>query len=115
MMVTRQPYFNSRPREGGDSSTTLVSTATAISIRAPVRGATDRRATLFDMSKFQFAPPRGGRPIVSRTEVSQKNFNSRPREGGDQGDRPLHPQHPDFNARPREGGDRDLDAGDRDI
>ena len=35
------------------------------------------------MLKFQFAPPRGGRPGRPLPFGVPRNFNSRPREGGD--------------------------------
>ena len=57
---------------------------------------------------FQFAPPRGGRPEGFKSTAAGTDFNSRPREGGDQ--RLGYPTHTKkyFNSRPREGGDQYL-------
>ena len=55
-------YFNSRPRVGG------------------VRISSESGAW---WTKFQFSPPRGGRPVRgSLCQRYHKNFNSRPRVGG---------------------------------
>ena len=55
-------HFNSRPREGGDVVSHDGSRVLLISIRAPARGATGLTIGMMAMMKFQFAPPRGGRP-----------------------------------------------------
>ena len=55
-----------------------------ISIHAPARGATGRPAAFW---------------------AGTRNFNPRPREGGDGPHFQGNPYHMDFNPRPREGGD----------
>ena len=56
------PYFNSRPREGGDGEFVLLKG------RCP---------------SFQFTPPRRGRRRGRTLSEPALHFNSRPREGGD--------------------------------
>ena len=82
------------------------STQHAISIRAPARGATHRIRIFYGDAEFQFAPPRGGRPVHIAGKHGKIDFNSRPREGGDQAspERPFRELY--FNSRPREGGDQ---------
>ena len=57
-----QVHFNSRPREGGDHIEEVTDSGRGISIRAPARGATTPVFWIYHKRKFQFAPPRGGRP-----------------------------------------------------
>ena len=54
-----------------------------ISIHAPAWGATDEMANYCRGRKFQFTPPRGGRPVPAGEHGGTADFNSRPREGGD--------------------------------
>ena len=78
-------YFNSRPREGGDAQHGPHRPGRGISIRAPARGATTASTAFSSLVEFQFAPPRGGRRGGKLDEERyKKDFNSRPREGGDQ-------------------------------
>ena len=99
------PGFNSRPRVGGDhlraigeehiavstrapawGATFTVSSFVlfvAVSTRAPAWGATRRGWPRYNTSRFQLAPPRGGRPSSATTQPSKPCFNSRPRVGGD--------------------------------
>ena len=65
----RRRRFNPRPREGGDSPTTMTSLCNAqdvhVSIRAPAKGATEGHLTL------------------TSCRLGSQRFNPRPREGGD--------------------------------
>ena len=77
--------FNPRPRAGGDSN--RISDArrrAAVSIRAPVRGATWDRAAGSDLLRwlFQSAPPCGGRPTPSIEVSISQWFQSAPPCGG---------------------------------
>ena len=99
-------YFNSRPREGGDHRREAVFLWRTISIHAPAKGATCFSVNFSILVIFQFTPPRRGRRAL-RVGVStdKTDFNSRPREGGDQFQLHSHGGEDDFNSRPREGGD----------
>ena len=56
------PYFNPRPREGGDHDfLQVVLGIHQISIHAPARGATRPAARRTSLTEFQSTPPRGGR------------------------------------------------------
>ena len=81
----KRAYFNSRPRVGGDGVDQELLMLTAhISIHAPAWGATCAWRRFLAMSlRFQFTPPRGGRRRFQTPLHSTKNFNSRPRVGGD--------------------------------
>ena len=92
------PGFNPRPRTGGDWPLALIRLVIpSVSIRAPARGATSCESSRFgtgSRSKFQSAPPHGGRPAPppllagappygQRASSSRRCFNPRPRTGGD--------------------------------
>ena len=99
----------------------------AVSIRAPARGATPTTATVHqDCRWFQSAPPHGGRPFAlvllvkvsirapargatfrcARGFTEYRCFNPRPRTGGDRsGQLSLDATATRFNPRPRTGGD----------
>ena len=122
-----EAYFNSRPREGGDSAgggggggdgisirapargatrrTIRSRIPCSISIRAPARGATWIRGRNATVSSFQFAPPRGGRLVEHGADNSVVLFQFAPPRGG----RLVVSAHcivnENFNSRPREGGD----------
>ena len=78
------PYFNPRPREGGDQASRPENVVDGISIHAPARGATPhgRSAELYK-TRFQSTPPRGGRP-AKRLEYQsiRRAFQSTPPRGG---------------------------------
>ena len=81
---TRIMSFNSRPAKGATLRQRVLQRKTVpVSIHAPVKGATaglmaDRKFG----DKFQFTPPRRGRPEQSWHTSASAGFNSRPREGG---------------------------------
>ena len=53
-----QGRFNSRSREGSDGrELALADNATSVSIRAPVKGATEKTVQLRRRDKFQFTLP----------------------------------------------------------
>ena len=78
-------YFNPRSREGSDAPLLHDGDVEAISIHAPVKGATRSSA--------------GSRPC-------RRHFNPRSREGSDDHAGQGHKQDEDFNPRSREGSDR---------
>ena len=100
--------FNSRPREGANKGSPLTSfyqrafqftpprggkpgftdlftTVEFISIHAPARGQTLKDDTAALYGKFQFTPPRGGKRAAGAAVQTCSYFNSRPREGANQG------------------------------
>ena len=79
------PYFNPRPREGGDHDfLQVVLGIHQISIHAPARGATRPAARRTSLTEFQSTPPRGGRlHMAEALSCIKQDFNPRPREGGD--------------------------------
>ena len=101
-------HFNPRPREGGDlfvcdklafhkisihapargatMEISLLDLFSMISIHAPARGATAGDICVFISTLFQSTPPRGGRRRINATQSKKRNFNPRPREGGDSKD-----------------------------
>ena len=79
-----RPRFNSRSREGSDAAEAAVRAAEKVSIRAPARGATFRTGAVTpSTTRFQFALPRGERPMTCASCPSTASFNSRSREGSD--------------------------------
>ena len=76
-------YFNPRPRVGGDGGRRILTAECLISIHAPAWGATRRRWRWNDIEVFQSTPPRGGRLRSYEQTDCGKNFNPRPRVGGD--------------------------------
>ncbi len=85
--------FNPRPRAGGDVCPFCFSRCRAVSIHAPVRGATSWDDASSDAIRFQSTPPCGGRRRRDRlTSATGCSFNPRPRAGGDA--RPLGKQGP---------------------
>ncbi len=83
-MRARPVRFNPRPRAGGDAAGARLVAAGAVSIRAPVRGATRR-----------------GRPCAVGT-----SFNPRPRAGGDARSAPRRHRQYVFQSAPPCGGRR---------
>ena len=79
------PNFNSRPREGGDTALAQNEAKTEkFQFTPPRRGRPGWKATWKNVKSFQFTPPRRGRPSsFGNSTISPVNFNSRPREGGD--------------------------------
>ena len=65
-----EPYFNSRPRVGGDAVAVAARLVPVISIHAPAWGATCRFKIGMFSRQFQFTPPRGGR-LEQRTMLSE--------------------------------------------
>ena len=61
----------------------LLDTVAVISIHAPARGATTGLLDCECTMPFQFTPPRGGRLVTAVRRRERRNFNSRPRAGGD--------------------------------
>ena len=83
-MQCRSPGFNSRSREGSDSTAVDVLDELDVSIHAPARGATYHLCCHLALSLFQFTLPRGERPLsCSPWASSFSSFNSRSREGSD--------------------------------
>ncbi len=98
-------YFNPRPYERGDDTPSFLDIMQSISIHAPTRGATRRRAdealaTLISIHAptrgathhpihqrqrliFQSTPLREGRPCFRQDRARWSNFNPRPYERGD--------------------------------
>ena len=72
-----------RPRTGGDSGITSITTTPSVSIRASARGAT----------------------LTGGTATKRHCFNPRPRTGGDFSHTPRAGSSSSFNPRPRTGGD----------
>ncbi len=82
--LSSRACFNSRPRVGGDVQLSKIMDDVSVSIRAPAWGATWVFTGAQGTGKFQFAPPRGGRPSRSLpVRYYRLCFNSRPRVGGD--------------------------------
>ena len=83
-VCSRRPYFNPRPHEGGDLGGRTTVRQTHISIHAPARGATydDNQPTPKGGISIH-APREGGDQPLSIRLSRHKNFNPRPREGGD--------------------------------
>ena len=99
--------FNSRPREGGDAKlVNCTAHLSPISIHAPARGATRPLGHSRSPPRFQFSPPRGGRPNEGVHPAFRKDFNSRPREGGDRLRSGQGPGIPQFQFSPPRGGRR---------
>ena len=128
--------FNPRPRAGGDSTISIdgkvlqsefqstppcggrpvdfrwSDTEVAVSIHAPVRGATswDGTRKMHD-KKFQSTPPCGGRPGPGLLTTSALRFQSTPPCGGRQVSGLIcRCSQRGFNPRPRAGGDYSLDV-----
>ena len=76
-------YFNPRPRVGGDNDVPIEFFISIISIHAPAWGATWTRRSRPHTPKFQSTPPRGGRRGRGVHGHTLRNFNPRPRVGGD--------------------------------
>ena len=100
-------YFNSRPRAGGDSTRRRMRRPPSIFQFTPPRGG--RRH--YDLHCFDYqrisihAPARGATSRRRIRPTPRKNFNSRPRAGGDLFILPSLRLCGDFNSRPRAGGD----------
>ena len=71
------------PARGATPRTAHVDKLTGVSIRAPARGATRHWAMLPPSKPFQFALPRGERPMMTPKTPIHRSFNSRSREGSD--------------------------------
>ena len=80
----RQPCFNPRPREGGDThGRAWHMPGSAVSIHAPARGATSNcRFCSSNSSRFQSTPPRGGRHSPRKVRHRCRRFQSTPPRGG---------------------------------
>ena len=82
---SRINYFNPRPPAGGDRSISRPMADVAISIHAPLRGATAESHLCACMSsRFQSTPPCGGRRRLVSTEIRGWRFQSTPPCGGRQ-------------------------------
>ena len=77
-------FQSAPPRRGRPAAGTVRNRASAVSIRAPAKGATLRTCYMRLQEKvFQSAPPRRGRPSPPSGTAARRRFNPRPREGGD--------------------------------
>ena len=75
--------FQFTPPRRGRPVVTLELEPVSISIHAPAQGATQTGQTRGLRALFQFTPPRRGRLKRRIITIPPKNFNSRPRAGGD--------------------------------
>ena len=77
-------YFNPRSREGSDKTYAAISRNGAISIHAPVKGATGGSGAM-GWNKLDFNPrSREGSDRLHQTHIlCSNNFNPRSREGSD--------------------------------
>ena len=99
-------YFNSRPREGGDSGGAEAQRSQPISIHAPAKGATDMLLWIAPFFEFQFTPPRRGRLALIVAVVLAFVFQFTPPRRGRRWRATIHSwRSSNFNSRPREGGD----------
>ena len=103
--------FNPRPRAGGDPPPLRARRVlVAVSIRAPVRGATCSDGGPPPRNETSFNPrPRAGgdRRTADCPSMRSRSFNPRPRAGGDHRcSLPHQTGRRCFNPRPRAGGDR---------
>ena len=99
--------FNPRPHAGGDGGPSREAEHPEVSIHAPTRGATRHDAEIvFDMTKFQSTPPRGGRPARSsvRSPVQGVSIHA-PTRGATRPD-PSSPPRGAFQSTPPRGGRR---------
>ena len=107
----RTTCFNPRPRTGGDERAGPLTfrKPSAVSIRAPARGATGYDGHWLSPERRGFNPrPRtgGDSPIISgRCRQAGRCFNPRPRTGGDRRNTEAVQDRECFNPRPRTGGD----------
>jgi len=77
-----------------------------ISIHAPARRATINQSRLACRYRFQFTPPRGGRPLLSPRYLSTVSISIHaPARRATNGIFSPSNSHLDFNSRPREEGD----------
>ena len=99
--------FNPRPRAGGDMHRTPFWNEVAVSIHAPVRGATRAKATrTMCLLTFQSTPPCGGRLLGAVGQATESGFQSTPPCGGRlEIIRSAKFYFEGFNPRPRAGGD----------
>ena len=74
--------FNPRPRAGGDVNLISNRVSTAVSIHAPVRGATTPQQTKVLNMLFQSTPPCGGRLVIRSPPATMSVFQSTPPCGG---------------------------------
>jgi len=74
--------FNPRPRTGANSIWRRVYDRISVSIHAPARGRTFRRAKARPADAFQSTPPHGGEPATGNAlTIDVDGFNPRPRTG----------------------------------
>ena len=99
--------FNSRPRVGGDTRCcTLCSTRTYFNSRPRVGGDVMEIATAIQQELFQFPPPRGGRrPVWVCNHKTHIISIPAPAWGATKGKHDRPTGRKDFNSRPRVGGD----------
>jgi len=132
--LQNQTYFNPRPRVGGDrafcgkrggredisihapawGATTYhfySNRLRPISIHAPAWGATYRHCFFLPLLSISIhAPAWGATFILQLAHDGQKNFNPRPRVGGDCLHNGTNLSLSNFNPRPRVGGDHPAGA-----
>ena len=100
-------HFNSHPREGGDLYYHQRPRNAIISIPTPARGVTVKELVISFGANISIPTPARGVTRQCRCFWNfPRNFNSHPREGGDQNWRPGKGHCTDFNSHPREGGDK---------
>ena len=84
MYSSQNLYFNSRPRVGGDVVRLVDAFVTEISIPAPAWGATVRDGVSYSEAIISIPAPAWGATDLRRSFARLlKDFNSRPRVGGD--------------------------------
>ena len=100
-------YFNPRSREGSDAHTLAGFGGAAISIHAPVKGATLCAVIFLLVDGISIhAPVKGATPRSPSQRCSPRNFNPRSREGSDPSVASTPATKGDFNPRSREGSDQ---------
>ena len=97
--------FNSRSRVGSDIMGSGGARRTSVSIRAPAWGATKVLNKTIASFAFQFALPRGERPLCRAGCRGMAGFNSRSRVGSDAAHRHRRRHRLGFNSRSRVGSD----------
>ena len=83
-MAAPTPYFNPRPREGGDSVRLDELQVVDISIHAPARGATITRETKEEAIAISIHAPARGATAAIMVRLGVESFQSTPPRGGRQ-------------------------------
>ena len=108
---TTKKNFNSRSREGSDQKLPSNKKPEIISIHAPVKGATMHAHEAYAQMIISIhAPVKGATNKLLQQWQERDYFNSRSREGSDQGFNSLAFTGEYFNSRSREGSDQRFTA-----